>query len=473
MYALGIDLGTTYTAAARWEVDRAETVPLGVRSAVVPSLVWVSHDGQVLVGEAAARRAATSPGQVAREFKRGFGDPTPMLLDGTGVSRTALTTELLRWTLGRVTELEGEPPARVVLTKPATWSAHREQLLLQVAVDAGLDADDVTLLPEPAAAGIFYASRQRVPVGALVGVYDLGGGTFDATVLRKTSGGFEISGVPDGDEWLGGIDLDHQLQRQVDARLAGLLSEQDRTNPAVRTALAQLHAAVVDAKEALSDDQEAVVPVLLPGVSRELVVTRPELAGLVRPLLAQTVDVFERALDQAGVAADDLHAVLLVGGASRMPAVSDLLGERLGRQLSVDAHPKFAVSLGAAVAAGALLATAPDLVRSAAPPDLVPSAAPSVRVVEPEPAAAAPEPEPVVTLQVDLADMGLDDASTVPLAPAVSSTRRRPPVVAAPEEFSTREGAEYGNQARRRSLVLAGSLLALVVLLAVLAAVLR
>ena len=111
-YELGIDLGTTYTAAAVYRDGRVTAVTLGNRAAAIPSVVLLREDGDLLTGEAASRRAASEPDRVAREFKRRLGDPTPLFLGSTPYSAESLTAKLLRWVIQTVTAREGEPPAR-------------------------------------------------------------------------------------------------------------------------------------------------------------------------------------------------------------------------------------------------------------------------------------------------------------------------------------------------------------------------
>ena len=160
-YALGIDVGTTYTAAAVWRAGRAETVGLGNRAHPVPTVVYVDEDGRHVVGEAADRRAATSPDRVAREFKRRFGDEVPLLLGGEEVTAEALTASVLRWVLEEVTAREGARPAHVTLTVPATWRDFRQDLVTQTALLAGLDRSTCSLLPEPA--GRVRFARNEIP----------------------------------------------------------------------------------------------------------------------------------------------------------------------------------------------------------------------------------------------------------------------------------------------------------------------
>src|SRR5581483_10448133 len=205
-YQVGVDLGTTYTAAALHRDGRVEIVTLGDRAASIPSVVLLREDSTILTGEAAARRAPTEPRRVAREFKRRLGDPVPILLADAPFSAEQLMANMLRAVLEETAGAEGEPPARVALTHPANWGPYKIDLLNQAVRLADLPGAD--LFTEPEAAATYYASVERMNSGDTVAVYDLGGGTFDATVLRRTDDGFEILGEPEGIERLGGIDFD-------------------------------------------------------------------------------------------------------------------------------------------------------------------------------------------------------------------------------------------------------------------------
>ena len=209
-YSLGIDLGTTYSAAATASGDRLEIFQLGERAATIPSIVVLRADGEVLTGEAAERRALAEPTRTGREFKRRLGDPTPIILGGTPygaeVAARAPVAQHRR---------PGHRAARRVhrrrsrLCHPASYGEYKLDLLRQAVRQA--DIGPVTLLTEPEAAALHYARQERVPAGTVIAVYDFGGGTFDATILRKTETGFEQLGRPEGMERLGGIDFDEAL----------------------------------------------------------------------------------------------------------------------------------------------------------------------------------------------------------------------------------------------------------------------
>jgi actin-like ATPase involved in cell morphogenesis len=351
---LGVDLGTTYTAAATLRDGRTSTVELGDRTAAIPTVVFLREDETILTGDAASRRGTADPSRVAREFKRRLGDTAPILLGGSPYSAEALMAKLLRWVVDTVTTREGSPPDGIAVAHPANWGPYKQDLLGQAIARADLDADNVVTITEPEAAVTFYASQERVPPGSVVAVYDLGGGTFDAAVVRKTADGVELLGTPEGIERLGGVDFDEAVFSHVIASLGGAVDALDPDDPSVTAALVRLRAECIEAKEALSADTEVAIQVLVPGVpSSEVRLTRAELEAMIRPPLGDSITAMRRALRSADVSAPDLHAVLLAGGSSRIPLVAQLVGGELGRPVAVDAHPKYGVALGAAQAAGA------------------------------------------------------------------------------------------------------------------------
>ncbi|MCI2416447.1 Hsp70 family protein [Saccharopolyspora sp. K220] len=369
-YNLGVDLGTTYTAAAVEHFGQVEMLTLGDRAVIAPAVVFVRADGTVVTGDAAARRAVGEPHRIAREFKRRLGDPTPLVLGGTPFSAAALLGQVLRDVLHKATETEGEPPERVVLTRPANWGPYRQELFSEVPKLAGLDEADT--LTEPEAAAAYYAGKRQLP-DQVVAVYDLGGGTFDATVVRKTRDHIEILGEPEGIERLGGIDFDEAILAHVDASLDGALTECGAEGPESAAALRRLQRDCAEAKEALSLDTEATIQVFLPQRHYEVTITRDQFEEMIRAPIEATIDSLRRALRSAQVTADDLSAVLLVGGSSRIPLVARMVSEELGRPTAVDTHPKYAVALGAAALAadheGAREPPAPQVpVEVAAPP---------------------------------------------------------------------------------------------------------
>jgi actin-like ATPase involved in cell morphogenesis len=358
-YGLGIDIGTTYTAAAVARDGRADIVSLGTRAAVVPSVVFVTEDGRFLTGEAAEARAVDDASRVARGFKRRLGDSTPMLVGGTPCSAESLYAAMVRDVVALVTEREGGPPDAITLTHPANWGPFKLDLLQQAARLAGLDA--VSFLREPDAAATQYASMQRLEDGEIVAVYDFGGGTFDAAVLQRRGDGFVVRGEPEGIERLGGIDIDEAVFGHVRDVIGPQLDALDADDDGVRRALVRLREECTLAKERLSTDTDVSINVLLPNVSTTIRLTRAELEAGVRPALTATVESLQRSIASSGLQVGDIDRVLLVGGSSRVPLVAQLVVGELGRPVTIDADPKHVVALGAARHAAGEPAAPPDV----------------------------------------------------------------------------------------------------------------
>ena len=359
-YDLGIDLGTTSTAAAvlRDGGTHPEAVALGGRLAVVPSVVYRGADGTVLVGESAERRAVDEPDRVVREVKRRLGDDVPPVVGGEPWPAEEIAAVIVAWVLARVAEREGGPARRVVVTRPATWGDFRCDRLRAALAAAGLA--EVELLAEPHAAVLGHAALRRpVTVGArgpdaggTTAVYDLGGGTFDAAVARREPDGtVTLLGPARGLDRVGGIDFDEAVLAHVRAEVADELAALDPHDPETWHALHRVRRECVEAKEALSADTEVTVPVVLPTGRRSVRLGRADFEAHIRDAVAATVEEFLVTLADADVAPHELDHVLLAGGSSTIPLVGRMLTEALGRPVSADADPLTVVALGAAVAA--------------------------------------------------------------------------------------------------------------------------
>ncbi|HEY9355347.1 MAG TPA: Hsp70 family protein, partial [Arthrobacter sp.] len=354
-YVLAIDVGTSFTAAAIARTDRIappvpESLPLGLRGTSVPSVIYYPEEGPILVGEAAERRGLDSPDRVVREFKRRIGDSVPIAVGTLSLPAEEVFATMAGWVVDRAVEREGEPPSHIILSHPAAWGGHRISVIKEALTARGLH--DVALVSEPEAAALHYASQVRVEDGSTIAVYDLGGGTFDTAILRKADAGrFEFLGRPEGIEGLGGADFDAAVLRHVAAHTGEAFTALDPADPAAMAALARLRRECVEAKEALSADSEASISVFLPAVHQQVRLVRSELEAMIEEPIRETVDALERSRDELGLEADDLTAVLLIGGSSRIPLVAQLISEQLDRPIAVDADPKSSICLGAVVAA--------------------------------------------------------------------------------------------------------------------------
>ena len=356
-FDLGIDMGTTFTAAAVRTPGEstARVVRLERGADQVPSVVLVGADGELQIGGEAESRASTAPERIVREYKRRLGDETPMVVEGSAFSADGLAAETILWAVEQVVEIECATPRRIAISHPAGWGIYRRKLFVDALAEVGLD--DVVLLTEPAAAALAHEAAGALRPGATVAVYDLGGGTFDTAVLRGEPdeaggiGGVTVLGQAQGLENIGGIDFDEALFWHVCAELGGTVAGLDRDDPAVLRAVATLRRACVAAKERLSVDTEAVVEVDLPGLRTRVRVSRTEFEEMIEPALHQTVDVLGEVLDAAGIGTDELDGVLLIGGSSRIPLVARVIGREFGCPVTVDADPTSIVARGAALGA--------------------------------------------------------------------------------------------------------------------------
>jgi len=346
-YSLGIDLGTTSVAAAVCDGAKIEIVALGDRSARIPAAVYRrGSDGALIVGEHAASRTVSSPSRVARDLKRRLGDPAPVLLGDLRYPVAALLAELLGHVLRTVAERYAEPPDRVALTCPASWDSARRALFTDVALRAGLA--EPLLVTEADAAAAQHAAAEGLAEGHSLAVYDLGGGCFDAAVLHVRPDGLEVLGVPSGIEQLGGIDFDDALLRHVDGKTEGALSTLDTRHPRALATLARARQDCRVAKETLSVDNRAVVPVHLHDRYAEIRIRRSEFEGLIQEQLDATVAALTRTVQSAAV---EPAEVLMAGGSARMPLVAKMVTTALGAQTKVSTSPANGVALGAAALA--------------------------------------------------------------------------------------------------------------------------
>ena len=435
VYSFGVDLGTTFSAAAIHRDGQTSMVPLGTDRPEIPSVLLLRSDGTILAGDAAARRASTEPEQVVREFKRRLGDPTPIIIAGSPYSAEALTARLLASIVAAVVSSEGQDYERIAITHPANWGNFKLDLLKQAVQMAGVNPSKVQLLSEPQAAAISYAANQRVAVGETFAVYDLGGGTFDAAVVRRTTAGFDLVGRPEGIERLGGIDFDAALYAHVVQSLAAELQGLDPQDPSVLSAVSRLKADCVAAKEALSSDTDVTITVSLPQHHGQVRLTRSEFESIIRPPLLESVAATVRAIRASGLEVSDIDRILLAGGSSRIPLVGQLVSAELGRPTSVDAHPKHAVALGAALAASgaqALPAAAPGatgVVAAVATPIAAATAASAPTGIQ-EPVGPAPTgslpTSPAPAAAVGPATGAFDPAATI-VNPDVASASPGPP----------------------------------------------
>ena len=449
-YQLGIDFGTTFTAAVVRRTEGTgdtEVVPLGGRGGAVSSVLHLARDGRVTVGEAAASLAGIDPTRVVRGLKRRIGDAAPVMLGGQPWAAEELSARLLRWVVDRVVEKEGEPPATIALGHPVSWAPHTLERLASAI--AGQDLG-VTFVAEPRA--VAHAAVGAAEAGATVAVHDFGGGRFDAAVLRRVGmpgGGFAVLGVPEAIDDLGGLDLDELVWQHVRTSL-----------PHEVTPVARVRRACTLAKETLSSQNEVMVRIRCGDFRGAVRLDRPTFERLIAPHVDRTVDALRRTIAAAGVEPGQLTALLLVGGSARIPLLARTVAEQLGCVPTVHGDEDL-------VARGAVLAlSAPTAADRAAPTASGPPVEPSTGAdAETEPSADDAEAPTVV-----LAFPTVVDAPTTPLllpatvepaspAPAIPPASRRPGTRGRAAAVLDPGGRRTGGRSLSRTLVGVGAVL--------------
>ncbi|MGQ0483414.1 MAG: Hsp70 family protein, partial [Pseudonocardia sp.] len=258
-------------------------------------------------------------------------------------------------------------------------------------------------------------------------------GTFDVTVLRKQADGIEILGTPEGIERLGGIDFDEAVLSHINFASDGALAELDVRDPAIAVALARLRQDCVLAKESLSVDTETLIPVFLPGRNFDVRITREDFEKLVRAQVESTIGALSRTLRSARLEPDELSAVLLVGGSSRIPLVAEMVSAEIGRPIVVDTHPKYAVALGAATLAATAPGDSGPRASATPPPPPKPPAEPEQptralqQLLPPVPVAPVPTPGAQSVSAPSVSAQSVSAQSSAPSGPPPTAPATAPP----------------------------------------------
>lgn len=352
-YSIGVDLGTTSIAVALGD-------ELGVRAAhlsprvVEPSVAFVDEDGRIVTGQAAIDAARNDTARLVLGFKRRLGDPTPIFAGGVGMTPEALLAAQLRDVVAAVTEQRAEAPQRVVVTCPTAWGPYRREQFGRIAELSGVHVDEI--VGDAVAAAMFFARDRRLAEGAILAVFDLGGRSTDAAVVRLGADGPEVLGTPEGLEHLGGDDFDDAIRGILDQRLGGRISALDPADPADSASLVAVAEACTAAKEILSVRDETVVSLDLDGSEQRVPLTRLDIEHSIRPMVKTAVAALLRSISSAGVEPEAIDVVVLAGASSRLPLVAEEVST-IGRPVATTHHPKFTVALGAAERARALAET--------------------------------------------------------------------------------------------------------------------
>ncbi|GFP26784.1 molecular chaperone DnaK [Candidatus Hakubella thermalkaliphila] len=350
--AIGIDLGTTNSVVAFVEGGQATIIPNAEGGRLTPSVVAFTKDGKRLVGELAKRQAVANPEHTIASIKRHMGSDYKVRIDDKEYTPQEISSLILRKLKTDAENYLGEKIKKAVITVPAYFSDSQRQATKDAGTIAGLDV--VRIINEPTAASLAYGLDKEGVHTILV--WDLGGGTFDVSILELGEGVFEVKAV-NGNTWLGGDDYDDRI---MDYLVTEFQKEHGIDLRKDKVALQRLKEAAEKAKIELSS--VSITDIKLPFLVTDgddskhldITLTREKLEELTVDLLQKMVGPTRQALADAELEPDDIDRVVLVGGATRMPSVQRLIKELIGKEPYKDINPDEVVAIGAAIQAGIL-----------------------------------------------------------------------------------------------------------------------
>ena len=359
---IGIDLGTTNSCAATVEGGRPAIVPNAEGERTTPSVVAFSKDGERLVGAIAARQAAVNPDRTISSVKRRMGSDWRASIDGKAFTPQELSAMILRKLRRDAEAFLGQDVTQAVITVPAYFDDAQRQATKDAGKIAGLDV--LRIINEPTAAALAYGLDNGTPQKVMV--YDLGGGTFDVSIIEIGDGVIEVLATS-GDNHLGGDDFDERVANYLLDTFQREHGEDLRRNP---MAVQRVREAAEQAKKELSslDSAHVNLPFIAQNAAGPLhldaVVTRAAFDDMTRDLVERTTGPVQTALNDAGIAASELGCVLLVGGSTRVPAVQAHVRKLTGQEPSASINPDECVATGAAIQAATLSGASTGLVRA-------------------------------------------------------------------------------------------------------------
>jgi len=348
---IGIDLGTTNSEVAVVQDGRTEIIEVD-GSKLLPSVVGLADDGALLVGQAARNQYSLYPERTIRSVKRRMGEDVHLTMGEQEYRPQEISALILQRLKKAAEDHLGQPVAKAVITVPAYFSDAQRQATRDAGGVAGLDV--VRIINEPTAAALAYEVEHEEPMNILV--YDLGGGTFDVSVVRLSREVTEVL-ASHGNNHLGGDDFDAKLVEHITAHLE---KEKGLDPTGDRAAMARILRACETAKIALSDapftriEEEYLLEKEGTPVHLSLEVDRSEYEEMIGGYIDETLEAAHTALEGAGLTVSDIQEVLLVGGATRTPLVQQRLEQELGMQPRAEVDPDLCVAAGAAIQAAVI-----------------------------------------------------------------------------------------------------------------------
>ena len=344
---IGIDLGTTNSCVSVVENEAPVIIPGTSGSMTTPSIVAFTKKGERLVGESARRQAVTNPERTISSVKRHMGTEWSVRIDGTEYKAQTISAMILMQLKKDAEDFLGEPVTEAVITVPAYFNNIQRQATKDAGRIAGLNVKRI--INEPTSAALSYGLNHGEPQKVMV--YDLGGGTFDVSVIEIGEGVIEVLATA-GDNHLGGDDFDERITQWL---LRRFKDEHKVDLSRDFAAMQRIRDAAEQAKKELSisDSSHIMLPYLAEHrgeqLHMDLTLTRAQFEDLVRDLIDRTAEPVRSALNDAGIAPSELGRVLLVGGSTRIPAVQEKVRMLTGKEPSKNINPDECVAKGAAI----------------------------------------------------------------------------------------------------------------------------
>lgn len=357
---IGIDLGTTNSAVAVMEGGESVIIPNIEGNRTTPSVVAFTKDGERLVGETAKRQAITNPDRTISSIKRHMGSDFTVKIDGKTYTPQDISAMILQKLKADAESYLGEKITEAVITVPAYFTDAQRQATKDAGRIAGLDVKRI--VNEPTAAALAYGEDKDKDAQTVM-VYDLGGGTFDVSILELSDGVFEVHATR-GNNKLGGDDFDNRL---IDYIAEEFKKENGIDLKADKMSLQRLKEAAEKAKKELSSTMSTNVNLPFITASQagplhlNMDITRAKFDELTADLVKMTEGPVKDALKDAGLSANEIDKVLLVGGSTRIPAVQECIRKLTGKNPQKDINPDECVALGAAIQGGVLSGDVKDL----------------------------------------------------------------------------------------------------------------
>ena len=358
--AVGIDLGTTNSVVSVLEAGEPVVIPNAEGGRTTPSIVGFSKTGEILVGEVAKRQAITNPDRTIRSVKRHMGTSWTIDIDGTKYTPQEISARVLMKLKRDAEAYLGEPVTQAVITVPAYFDDAQRTATKEAGQIAGLEV--LRIVNEPTAAALAYG-LDKGPAEQTVLVFDLGGGTFDVSVLEIADGVFEVKSTA-GDTHLGGDDWDDAVMNWL---VKTFKDTEGVDLSADKMAVQRLKEASEKAKIELSSLQETqinlpFIPATADGPKHlDLKLTRAKFNDLTADLVERCRKPFDQAIKDAGLTLDKIDHVIMVGGSTRIPAVQELVLKVTGKEPNKTVNPDEVVAVGAAVQAGVLKGDVKDI----------------------------------------------------------------------------------------------------------------